>query len=226
MANLILLEDERVLREELANFLGKQGHDIDTAGTIADFCRRFDAGRHHLAIIDLGLPDGDGIDLITHIRSLRLNLGIVVLTARGTTRDKVSGLTAGADYYLSKTAEPEELAAVVASLARRLDAGGVSLDWILNSTDKQLIPPGLPGLPLSGQDYAVLKAIIDGAGKPVSKKAIVEALGQRFLDYNLHRLDSQMNRLRRRTLDACGIELPINTLRNQGYEFSAPVRQV
>lgn len=223
MANLILLEDEPILRDELADFLAGQGHQIDAAASLAEFAQCFDPARHSIAIVDLGLPDGDGLDLVAHLRARSLKLGIVILTARSGTRDKVAGLNVGADHYLPKTADLDELAAVVASLARRLEQGGVSSHWVLDCTHKRLIPPGLPAIDLSAQDFVVIKAVIDGAGNPVSKKDIVTALGDDFINYDMRRIDTQMNRLRRRTEEATGSELPLKTLRNEGYQFCAPV---
>ena len=194
MANLILLEDEPVLREELADFLSAQGHVVDSCGSLAEFAGSFDPARHSIALVDLGLPDGDGLDLVAQLRQRSLNLGIIILTARSGTRDKVTGLSQGADHYLSKTADLAELAAVVAALARRLESGGMAPHWVLDCARKRLIPPGLPAVELSAQDFAVAKAVIDGRGSAVSKKAIIEALGENFLDYDLRRIDTQMNR--------------------------------
>ena len=77
MTHILLLEDERLLREDLTEFLVKQGHSVQAVGSIAEFESGFVPGRHLIAILDLGLPDGDGMDVIA-----RLRLGIIVLTAR------------------------------------------------------------------------------------------------------------------------------------------------
>jgi DNA-binding response OmpR family regulator len=139
-------------------------------GSIAEFERAFVPAHHTIAIVDLGLPDGDGMNLIARLRRDNLRLGIIVLTARIGLRDKVAGLQNGADHYLAKTADLDELAAIVDALARRLNLGGVSGDWALDCTQRRLIPPGLPPIELSAQDFTVLKTIVDGEGHPVSKK--------------------------------------------------------
>ena len=94
---------------------------------------------------------------------------------------------------------------------------------MLDGNQKQLVAPGLPPIELSAQDYTVLKAIFDGQGKSVSKKTIVAALGEDFLSYDLRRLDTQINRLRRKVVDATGADLPLKTLRNEGYQFCGAV---
>ena len=223
MAQLILLEDERILREDLAEFLVNRGHSVQTAGSLAAFEAAFAPERHLIAIIDLGLPDGDGMALISRLREQNLKLGIIVLTARADTRDKVAGLHSGADHYLLKTADLDELAATVEALARRLDLGGHSGNWVLDCARAVLVPPGLPAIELSAQDYTVLKAIIEGGGKPVSKRQVIAALGEDFLAYDERRLDTEMSRLRRKVVQAQGAELPVKTLRNEGYQFYAQV---
>ena len=223
MAQLILLEDERILREDLAEFLVNRGHTVQTAGSLAEFEAAFAPERHLIAIIDLGLPDGDGMGLISRLRAQNLKLGIIVLTARAGTVDKVAGLHCGADHYLLKTADLDELAATVEALARRLDLGGHSGNWVLDCARALLIPPGLPAIELSAQDYTVLRAIIGGGGKPVSKRQVIAALGEDFLAYDERRLDTEMSRLRRKVLQAQGAELPVKTLRNEGYQFYAQV---
>ncbi|WP_283150985.1 response regulator transcription factor [Silvimonas soli] len=218
--NLVLLEDEPILCEELAEYLGENGHDVTVAKSIAEFRQAFIPAVHRIVIIDLGLPDGDGTDLIKQLRAARQRVGIIVLTARNTTHDKVSGLIDGADHYLSKLADLDELNATVAALGRRLVADTLPC-WILQAAPRQLIPPGFPPIPLSGQDYVVLLALASGGD--VSRQSIVSALGERFLDYDQRRMDTQMRRLRRKVEQACGLELPVTTLRNIGYRFHDPI---
>lgn len=220
MAHVILLEDEPVLREEIGEFLRAYGHEVTTASTIAEFMRLFKPEHHHVAVLDLGLPDGDGLDLILRMRRNGMRLGIVVLTARAATQQKIEGLQGGADHYLAKTADLGELAATIGALARRLDPQP-SGQWVLQASTRQLIPPGQPPIALSTQDYLVLKTL--ALGGDVTRESIVEALGGNYFDYDQRRLDTQMRRLRRKVEEACGQELPVSTLRAVGYCFHAPI---
>jgi PAS domain S-box-containing protein len=90
--------------------------------------------------------------------------------------------------------------------------------WRLSASPPQLIPPGFTPIALSAQDYTVLLALATG-GESVSRKTIVSALGGDFLDYDQRRLDTQMRRLRRKVEQACGLRLPVTTLRGVGYRF-------
>jgi DNA-binding response OmpR family regulator len=223
MAHIILTEDERILRDELVDFLTGHGHQVDAADSLAGFAQGFRPEHHTIAIIDIGLPDGSGLDLVQQLRAQKMNLGIIVLTARSGVPDKLAGLERGADHYLPKSTDLEELAGIVAALQRRLDAGGLNLAWLLQTAGRTLVPPGLPPIDLSPNDFAVLKTIIEGRGQPVARRTIVDALGDDFFTSDPARLDTQMRRLRRKVSEATGNELPIKTLRNEGYQFYAPV---
>lgn len=182
MANLILLEDEKVLRTELAGFLSEQGHCVDTAASLEEFARQYRPGKHLIALLDMGLPDGEGLDLIIRLRSQGERLGIIVLTARTASRNKVDALVQGADHYLCKPFDLAELAATVFAMARRLEVGGASQRWALDTLRCQLIPPGKAPIELTAQSYLVFRTIAGGEGKPVTRRKIVEALGENYLN--------------------------------------------
>ena len=219
MAHIILVEDEQILREELVEFLTGYGHAVQATDSLAGFAQCFRPEQHVIAIIDIGLPDGSGLDLVQQLREQKLSLGIIVLTARAGVPDKLAGLARGADHYLPKSTDLEELAGIVAALQRRLEVGGLSLRWLLQTAGRTLVPPGMPPIDLSPHDFAVLRVIIEGNGQPVSRRAIVDALGDDYITSDPARVDSQLHRLRRKVMDATGKDLPIKTLRNQGYQF-------
>lgn len=223
MLDVILLEDEAVLCEELCDFLTSCGYRVDAESSLNGFRKRFDPARHAIALIDLGLPDGDGLTLIKELRGRGERLGIVVLTARGGARDRVNGLDIGADHYLSKTSDLDELAATLAALARRLDAPKASQTdtWILDLGPRSLRPPGGFFISLSEQDLTVLHELMRNAGSIVSRRQIIHALGEDFFSYDQRRLDTQMRRLRRKVEESSSLTLPINTARNAGYRFHA-----
>ena len=100
----------------------------------------------------------------------------------------------------------------------RLAPGADQPVWRLSAAPPTLTPPGFAPIPLSAQDYTVLHALADGSGEEcVTRKAIVQALGEDFLDYDQRRLDTQMRRLRRKVEEACGLQLPVSTVRSQGF---------
>ncbi len=219
---MILLEDEPVLRSELGEFLEQLGYAPQCVASLAEFDRHFDPGRHRLAVIDIGLPDGSGLALIERLRQQGQPLGIVVFSARNTSSDRVRGLATGADHYLGKGCDLDELEATLAALARRLGLQQRQGRWRLEWRAGCLRPPGAVPVPLSHQDAQVLQCLMQMAGAYVSRRQIVLALGADFLDYDQRRLDTQMRRLRRKVEEASGTRLPVRTLRGVGYCFYAP----
>jgi PAS domain S-box-containing protein len=106
-----------------------------------------------------------------------------------------------------------------ADRAESLDVTQAAPRWKLCGSPRRLIPPGLSAIPLSAQDHAVLLALGKEAQRVVRRQAIVEALGEDYLQYDQRRLDTQMRRLRRRVEQACGLQLPVATVRGVGYRF-------
>jgi PAS domain S-box-containing protein len=110
-----------------------------------------------------------------------------------------------------------------ADMAETLEGGDAAPHWKLHGSPPRLVPPALSAVPLSAQDYAVLLALAQGAGAVVHRRTIVEALGEDYLQYDQRRLDTQMRRLRRRVEQACGLQLPVATVRGVGYRFFQPL---
>jgi len=223
MVRLILLEDETVLCSELAGYLTECGHMVDMACCVAQFQQLFSPSDHLIALIDLGLPDGDGIDLIDWLRMRGKRLGIIVVSARSSRAEKIRGLAVGADHYITKPFDLEELAATVSALARRLVTGGVSPRWILDIHRRQLTPPGKAPINLTAQAFIVVHAIAAGRGTLVDRRCIVDALSEDYLTYDQRRLDTQMHQLRKTVFAASGLELPVRSARGRGYQFMADV---
>lgn len=229
MPEVILLEDEPVLRQELGEFLEELGYAPSCVSSLQEFDQRFDPARHHLAVIDIGLPDGCGLDLIQRLRQEGQQVGIVVFSARQTGPDRISGLGMGADHYLGKGCDLDELAATLAALVRRLGLPQPGQDqpppsWLLDLGPRRLHIPGAAAMPLSQQDLTVLHCLMSQPGENISRRQIVEALGADYLEYDQRRLDTQMRRLRRRVEALSGQTLPVKTLRSSGYCFYEPAQ--
>ncbi len=232
--DVLLLEDEPVLREEIQDFLNGLGYATLAVATVEAFHRSFDPHRHRLAVIDLSLPDGNGLDLIRQLRGQGSHLGIVVFSARNTSADRITGLAGGADHYLGKGCDLDELAVTLAALVRRLQAppsarqtSGSPLQthiWRLQRGPQLLLPPTGRPVSLSHQDWLVLHCLMRSPDTCITRRDIVHALGADFLDYDQRRLDTQMRRLRRRVEEVSGQTLPIKTLRNSGYCFYQQAR--
>lgn len=218
MARIVLLEDETVLREELAAFLGKRGYEIHEAGTLVDFWPHMAAV--DIAVIDLMLPDGDGFSVAARLRETNPAAGIIMLTARGGLQDRLQGLGSGADHYLVKPFRLLELAAIIEALLRRVGAG-----WRLHRQAHCLTSPDGSNLALSVSEMTLMKLLSNlPSGGFIDRRTVVEALGHEWLDYDLRRLDSLVSRLRKRWLAVTNQALPLRTEHRKGYSFGAPLQ--
>ena len=218
---ILLIEDEAPLRLGLARQLEAEGYRVEQAadGEEGLFLAReypFD-----LAIVDLGLPKLNGLAIVQRLRAEGRALPILILTARGTWQDKVTGLEAGADDYLVKPFEYPELAARVKALMRRavkavgnvLALGPLAID--LSTQAVQL--NGQP-LELTAFEYRLLEFLVRERGRVVSRQALIDYLYPHGDDRDSNVLDVLLGRLRRK-LDPDGSLAPIETVRGRGYRF-------
>jgi len=223
MVRVTLLEDAIDFREEIADFLAGQGHSVQEAGSIAAFLPLM--GQTDIAIIDVGLPDGDGRAAAVALREAYPNSGIIMLTAQGGVANKISSLSDSADYYLVKPVHFEELQAHIAALTRRLglDASPV---WRLQRVERKLCSPDGRCEPLTEHEMALLELLATRAGTVVSRREIATAFGVDWLQYDERRLDQIVSRLRRRWRGGGGPELPVRTEHGKGYTFCAEIEVV
>ncbi len=224
MHRVIILEDEAVWRETLADLLLAEGMGVVETASIAQFDATFRPGKYELALIDLGLPDGDGSVLINRVRNADPLIGIIVLTGRDTDQDHAAGLNLGADYFVAKLTPLKVLLAVIKSVLRRHLHQTENPLWQLHTVRHELRYGINPPILLSNQDFLTLYAIMAAEGETVSKKQLVTALGKDFYSYDLRRLDVQMNRLRRKVAGAWSLQLPVVTVRSICYRFAAKCR--
>jgi DNA-binding response OmpR family regulator len=224
--SVLLLEDNEILSAEMQEFLESKNYTVTSAHSISEFRHSFNVKQHHIVLIDLGLPDGDGVDLIREIRAQKEDTGVVIVTGRDGLSQKLSGFSCGADYYLTKPIQLPELDSVIQAMMRRLDVERtIQSRWVLDEETWQLTSPsyGQKGLSitLSAQDFIVIRTLISHRGKPVSRRMIIDSMGKDYLEYDQRRMDTQIRRLRRKVADEAGMELPLKTVHSVGYIFTA-----
>lgn len=221
---LLVVEDEDLLRARLVKALSDHGYVVDSAldGKTGLFhATEYD---YDAAIIDLGLPELDGISLIRAIRERGCLYPVLILTARDNWTDKVEGLDAGADDYVVKPFRIEEIVARLNALLRR--AAGFAkpaLEFgplVLDTTAKQLRVNG-GDVDLTAYEYKVLEYLMLHPGKVVSKTELTEHLYEQDHDRDSNVLEVFVRRLRQK-LDPDERLKPIETVRGQGYRFNVP----
>jgi two-component system, OmpR family, response regulator PhoP len=218
---IIVVEDEPALREQLAAALRAAGHTVDAA---ADGREGLYALREYpadLAIVDLGLPGLSGLELIRAARSAGKRLPVLILTARDRWQDKVAGLEAGADDYVTKPFQTEEVLARIQALLRRaagfadpvLRVGALALD----TRGQSVTVEGRP-IELTSFEYRLLEYLVLHAGQVVSKIELTEKLYEQDFERDSNTIEVFIGRLRRK-LDPDDRLHPIETLRGRGYRL-------
>lgn len=219
---ILIVEDERPLAEQLRRFFSHKGFAVDTAATARDGQYAGQEFPIDVAIVDLGLPDGSGMELIRTWRAQNRRFPILILTARGRWQEKVEGLEAGADDYLVKPFHYEELWARINALIRRtagqahpvIRHGPIELD----SAAQTVRLNGNP-VELTAYEYKVLEYLMLHPGKVVSKTELTEHLYDEDLERDSNVLEVFIGRLRKK-LDPEGTLKPIETLRGRGYRWA------
>jgi len=216
---LLVIEDENRLSGILKSKFGDIGFAVDIAGSAADASAALELINYDAAILDLGLPDGDGLAVLTAARRIGKALPILILTARDAVEDRVAGLNAGADDYLTKPFAITELIARIKALLRRpggvlgmtLEAGNLRLDTV----GRDLTIGGM-SVRLSRRELAILEQMMRRFGRIVPKAVLEEKLYGIDEEPDSNPIPVHIHHLRRQ-LDAAGASLMIHTIRGVGY---------
>jgi two-component system response regulator PhoP len=219
-----VVEDETALREALQADLSAAGHTVDVAAEGEEGLYAATEFPIDVAIVDLGLPKLSGFELIRRLRARGRTCAVLILTARDNWQDKVEGLSAGADDYVSKPFHFAEVQARLAALLRRsggwaserLSCGPIALD-----ARAQTVTVGGAPVELTSFEYRLLEHLMLRAGEVLSKAELTERLYAEDLDRDSNVVEVLIGRLRRK-LDPGDTLRPIDTLRGRGYRLSLP----
>jgi len=224
---LLVVEDEDLLRGQLVDELCRRGYAVDTAVNGEDAAFLGEENPYDLAIVDIGLPVMNGLQVVKHWRSRKIGFPVLILTARGHWQDKVDGLEAGADDYLVKPFHLAELIARLTALLRR--TSGFSSSQV--EAGPLLMDIGAKTLSLNGEpveltafEFNTLEYLITRAGQAVSKSELTEHLYAQDFERDSNVIEVFIGRLRKK-IDPEGKSKPISTLRGQGYRFNWPVQK-
>jgi two-component system response regulator PhoP len=219
---LLLIEDDAALRLGLARQLEADGYRVDQAADGEDGLFQAREYPVDLAIVDLGLPKKSGLDVVKSLRADGRALPVLLLTARGSWQDKVTGLEAGADDYLVKPFEYPELAARNKALLRRslkatsdvLTLGPIAIDFSTQAVTLNGEPTDLTAF-----EYRLLEYLVRQRGRVVTKQELSDYLYPHDEDRDSNVVEVLLGRLRRK-LDPDGSLAPIETLRGRGLRFT------
>lgn len=215
---VLVVEDDEVLLNGLQVGLGLAGFTVETVATCADAAAALHASTFDAVVLDLMLPDGSGFDILNEVRTRRLTVPVLLLTARDSVPDRIAGLDAGADDYLGKPFDLDEVAARLRALTRR--AGGhatATLHWrdvVLDPASMIVTKEGEP-VRLSRREFSILHALIDRPGQILSKSQLEERLYGWQEDVESNAIEVHIHNLRAKL--GPGV---VETVRGVGYRLT------
>lgn len=217
--HLVLLEDDDLLRDRiLLPRLAQFGFEVRATGSAAGLHALVAQRTPDLFVLDIGLPDGDGFTLARSLRGSLPDAGIVILTGRGDSVDRVRGLFEGADAYLAKPVEIDVLVATLYSVARRLKPTKAPVGrWELSADEWFLRSPAGGQVMLTKGERRLLESLLQHANEVLPRESLIAVLTDDVDAFDPHRLDSMVHRLRRKVLATLGEPLPLNAVHGTGY---------
>ncbi len=218
---IAVVEDDEDIRANVCSFLEKSGFGVWGAESAEDFYVRLLRDRADLVLVDLGLPGEGGMSLVQRLAAQ--NMPVVILTARGDLDCRIAGLDAGALQYFVKPADLNELVAGIRSQLRRREtppAGSAHVvPWRLDAASARLIAPNQKSVQLTSREHELMGCLMVSQGGLVTKQALLDAMGSGEAEDGFHRIESQLTRLRRKTLAETDMALPVRAVFGKGLVF-------
>jgi len=222
--HILLVEDDPTLRQLVRRNLAAEGFAVDTAATVAEADSALNAAQFDAVLLDLSLPDGDGIEILKRLRQKRDPVPVIAVTARDGVDDRVRGLNLGADDYVVKPFATEELVARMRAVLRRpAEALGVKLACANLELDPASGSVAVDGraVAVPRKELTVLEMLMRRAGRVVARAALEQSVYSLGEEIGSNAMDANISRLRRRLAEA-GASATIHAVRGVGYMIGAP----
>lgn len=212
---ILLVEDDDILRDGIVVGLGLEGFEVDAVACLAD--ARAAIGDHAGVVLDIGLPDGSGLDLLAEWRRAGVEIPVLLLTARDMVADRVEGLDRGADDYLGKPFDLTELSARLRAIMRRASgraSGDLELGALIISEARRSVALDGEEIAVSRREFAILHALAERPGHVLSRSQLEdriygwqEEIESNAVEVHIHKLRAKLGRSR------------IETVRGEGYRI-------
>ncbi|MBC7953485.1 MAG: response regulator [Rhodospirillaceae bacterium] len=235
--HILVVDDDREIRDLLARFLAKHGLRVTTAKDGVEMERALSDWAIDLVVLDLMMPGEDGLSLTRRLRGQGMTVPIIMLTAMGEDTDRIVGLEIGADDYMPKPFNPRELLARIKAVLRRAhspaprptQAGTGNRfsfhNWVLDVTTRDLTSPDGVVLTLSAGEFDLLQAFVEHPRRVLSRDQLLDfARGRQAIPFD-RSIDIQVSRLRRKLDDDAKDPQLIKTVRGGGYLFTPAVER-
>ena len=234
--HLLLVDDERSIREPLAQYLSRNGFRVTAVESASEARVRLNANAIDLVILDIMMPGEDGLSLCRHIRETS-EIPVILLTARTEETDRIVGLEMGADDYVLKPFSPRELVARIKVIFRRVATGGQRVTapdganysfagWLLKTQERTLVDSEGVSLPLSTAEYNLMLAFATRPNSVLSRDQLLDITQGREANAFDRAIDNQISRLRKKIEPDPKNPTLIKTVWGGGYTLSAEVRKL
>jgi DNA-binding response OmpR family regulator len=218
---ILIVEDQERLARFVKQGLVEHSYTVHWSASCAAARDALCDSKYDVIVLDLGLPDGDGLDLLREWRKCGFNEPVLILSARDTVEDRITGLDHGADDYLPKPFSLEELLARIRSLLRRhstaketvLEHRGITLDLLGHTAHLNRVP-----VELTSREFALLEIFMQNVGRILTRTLIAEKIWDAHYDVDTNLLDVYMSRLRAK-FDHCAGAPLFKTVRGVGYQL-------
>jgi two-component system OmpR family response regulator len=233
MTRCLLVDDDREIRVSVAEYLQRFGMKVSAVGSGAELRRAVKSDGFDLVVLDLMLPDANGLDLCKWLRETHA-MPVIMLTAQGDPISRVVGLELGADDYIGKPFEPRELVARINAVLRRAPRNDAAHavpaqrtagfeGWSFDRLQRLLISPAQVVVALSSAEYRLLSAFVERPRRVLSRDLLVDLTRSSGVEVNHRSIDLAVSRLRQKLGDAARDPTLIRTVRGEGYLFDAKV---
>jgi DNA-binding response OmpR family regulator len=226
-ARVLVVEDDQLLLESIVEYLTLCGMAVTGADSGLAFYQALATQSFDVAVLDIGLPDQCGYVLAEYVRK-NTGMGVIILTARSETEDRVKGYESGADVFMVKPVDTRELQAAIVSLAGRRRPAPfdepvrvTSAPWQLLRSEWILVDPAGVRIMLTAKEFRLVELLVTTCSKTVSRERVISILDYSAEEYEQRALDSLIRRLRRKIETLTGLPSPIKTVHALGYCFSS-----
>lgn len=220
---LLVIEDEKNLREDIIDYLSENGYKCDFASSIRSGIAKLSEIKYACVLVDMGLPDGTGMEVVNHIKANKPETGVIIVTAKNSLEDKLEGLNMGADDYLTKPFHLSELNARIHSVIRRRNFGGkntLSFENLeIDPTEKKVVANGQI-LQLTKKEYEILVHLASNPTHLITKEALADAIwgDKAEMASSFDFVYSQIKNLKKK-LNEAGLTDYIKVVYGMGYKF-------
>lgn len=214
---LLLIEDDKLLGEGIRDWLVQDGYAVDWFSHVSELNHAIKTEHFDIMILDIGLPDGDGLSALKVLRGEGEDIPVIILTARDAVLDRIEGLDSGGDDFLVKPCDLHELSARIRAQLRRhngnptnaIQCDGIDLDLLTHRVTKNGDP-----VELSPKEYSVLQTLLINKGRPVSKSRLLDSLYAWDKEIRSNTLEVHIHNIRKKLGDET-----IRTIRGLGYQI-------